>query len=176
MRFLIYLFMLMFSSAINAKWQKINDVDYTWGPFKIYNISLFTETGEYKEGVRPLMLLFKYAKPVEGRDFAMSIGRSWENLGINLKNSEELIEHLKKQFPNLKEGDKLSYIALDDRGYFVLNDTVMSDEFSNEVNDALVAIWLDPKTDLSTELTMKKTEKNVVSPSIPKDKIDPKSP
>lgn len=164
---LLLSFIGLFDSLALANWQKINEIDYTWGPFKIYRIALFSETGEYQAGIRPLMLSLEYAKPVEGRDFAMSIGRSWENLGINLPQSEALIDRLKKQFPNLKAGDKLSYIALQDHGYFVLNDTVLSEAFSREVNDAIVAIWLDPQTELSAELTLKKGEKSTASPAPP---------
>ena len=35
------LFTLLSGNAL-SDWKKINDLDYTWGPFKIYNISLFT--------------------------------------------------------------------------------------------------------------------------------------
>lgn len=144
------------SGSLSAQWQKINDLDYTWGPFKIYNISLFTETGEYQSDIRPLMLTLKYDKPVDGRDFAISIARSWSNLGISLKDKDNAIDRLRKTLPDLKPNDSLSYIALPDKGYFVLNDQVIPEEFYGEVNDAIVAIWLDPKVDLSQALTTKK--------------------
>lgn len=144
------------SGSVSAQWKKINDLDYTWGPFKIYNISLFTETGDYNADIRPLMLTLKYDKPVDGRDFAISIARSWSNLGISLKDKDNAIDRLRKTLPDLKPNDSLSYIALPDKGYFVLNDQVIPEEFYGEVNNAIVAIWLDPKVDLSEALTTKK--------------------
>lgn len=150
------LFTLLSGNAL-SDWKKINDLDYTWGPFKIYNISLFTETGEYQPNIRPLMLSLKYDKPVDGRDFAISIARSWARLDINLPNQNTVIDRLRKLLPDLKEGDTLNYIALDDRGYFVVNDQVISEEFDKATNDAILAIWLDPKVELSHKLIAKKT-------------------
>lgn len=150
------LFTLLSGNAL-SDWKKINDLDYTWGPFKIYNISLFTETGEYQPNIRPLMLSLKYDKPVDGRDFAISIARSWARLDINLPNQNAVIDRLRKLLPDLKEGDTLNYIALDNRGYFVVNDQVISEEFDKATNDAILAIWLDPKVELSHKLITKKT-------------------
>lgn len=154
---LSFLFAVLSGTAV-AKWEKINDVDYTWGPFKIYNISLFTETGEYKNTERPVMLTLKYSKPVDGRDFAISVAKSWANLGIRLPAQDEVIDRLRKILPDLKPDDSLSYIALADRGYFVLNDQVIEQDFNTEFNDAMLAIWLDPKVEFSYKLIAKKVE------------------
>ncbi len=89
-----------------------------------------------------------------GRDFAVSLARTWNNLGIKLpeKELDEVITHLRKTFPDIKPEDTLHYIALEDRGYFILNDKVVSDVFNKAFNDAIVAIWLDPKMDISHQL------------------------
>lgn len=144
----------LFLGTANANWKKINDVNYTWGPFNIYHITLFTETGNYVEGTRPLMLTLQYKKPWEGRDFAVSLARTWNNLGIELpeKDVDEVITRLRKTFPDIKPEDTLHYIALEQSGYFILNDRVVSQVFNKQFNDAIVAIWLDPKMDISRQL------------------------
>lgn len=144
----------LFLGTANANWVKINEVDYTWGPFNIYHISLFTETGVYSEGSRPLMLSLQYKKPWAGRDFAISLARTWDNLGIKLPEDEldAVVNRLRKNFPDIKTEDKLHYIALEDRGYFILNDKVVSESFNKAFNDAIVAVWLDPKMDISRQL------------------------
>lgn len=144
----------LFLGTANANWKKINDVNYTWGPFNIYHITLFTETGNYVEGTRPLMLTLQYKKPWEGRDFAVSLARTWNNLGIQLpeKEVDEVITRLRKTFPDIKPEDTLHYIALEESGYFILNDKVVSEVFNKQFNDAIVAIWLDPKMDISRQL------------------------
>ncbi|EER47873.1 hypothetical protein AM305_05554 [Actinobacillus minor NM305] len=146
----------VFSHTTFANWEKINDLDYTWGPFKIYNITLFTENGEYQPQTRPLMLSLKYDKPVDGRDFAISIARSWASLDIKVPEQNKVIERLRRLLPDLKSGDLLSYIALEDKGYFVVNDQIIPEEFDKAVNDSIVAVWLDPRVDLSKKITVKK--------------------
>lgn len=155
----LFTFLLaLFSSSATAQWEKINDLDYTWGPFKIYNITLFTESGEYFPHIRPLMLSLKYDKPVDGRDFAISIARSWASLDIKLPEQNKIIDRLRKTLPDLKDGDKLSYIALEDRGYFIVNNQIIGEEFPKEVSDAIVAVWLDPRVDLSHKIVVKKVD------------------
>ncbi len=158
---------LIFNQIAQANWQKINDVDYVWGPFKIYNISLFSETGDYVESTRPLMLTLKYAKPVDGRDFAISLARSWSNLGITLKDQDDVVDRLRKILPNIKKDDVLSYIALEDKGYFVLNDTVIPEEFNKEFSDAVVAVWLDPRVEIGRKLIQKKEQEKTFVANMP---------
>lgn len=150
--------LLLLSSTVSAQWQKINDVDYVWGPFSIYNLTLFSESGDYTEGTRPLMLTLKYHKPVDGRDFAISLARSWSNLGITLPEQESVVDRLRKIMPNIKKGDSLSYIALADHGYFVLNDLVIDEEFNQDFNNAVVAVWLDPRVEIGRALLSKKPQ------------------
>ena len=150
------LFTLLSGNAL-SDWKKINDLDYTWGPFKIYNISLFTETGEYQPNIRPLMVSLKYDKPVDGRDFAISIARSWAHLEIKFPNQEAIIDRLRRTLPDLKPGDILYQVALTDRGDFIVNNQVIADELDKANNDALLANWLDPKVELSRKLIVKKT-------------------
>lgn len=169
-RLVLLLMLTFFSSSIFAQWVKINDADYVWGPFEIYNLSLFSENGEYAQGMRPLMLTLRYAKPVEGRDFAISLARSWSNLGIRLQDQDSVVDRLRKVMPNVKTNDMLSYIALEDRGYFVLNDIVIPEEFNKEFNDAVVAVWLDPRVEIGRKLL-----KNVVQTELVQTEEDPQT-
>lgn len=157
MRYLLLLFISLFcfSTTATAQWKKINEIDYVWGPFTIYHFSLFSETGEYWEGTRPVMLSLNYKKPVDGRDFAISLARSWSNLGITLANQDDVVDRLRKIMPNIKKGDVLSYIALEDKGYFILNDRIIDEEFNQEFNNAVVAVWLDPRVEIGRALLSK---------------------
>lgn len=149
---LIILSILFCSQTVSATWQKISSADYIWGPFKIYTISLFSETGKYVPELRPLMLTLQYEKPVDGRDFAISLARSWSSLGITLPEQDKVVDRLRKILPDIKKDDSLSYIALPDRGYFVLNDIVIPEEFNKDFNDAVLAVWLDPRVEIGRKL------------------------
>ncbi|MGX2950022.1 pyruvate formate lyase-activating protein [Ursidibacter sp. B-7004-1] len=165
-------FCVLLSATASAQWIKIKDADYVWGPFKIYNISLFSETGKYELNTRPVMLSLKYQKPVDGRDFAISLARSWSNLGVTLPNQDDVVDRLRKILPDIKVGDTLSYIALEDKGYFVLNDTVIAEEFNQDFNNAVVAVWLDPRVEIGKKLL----SQNVKEDDNKNDVINPVSP
>lgn len=151
MRYFLFLSFL-FSNLAYANWHKVSEADYIWGPFKIYNLALFTETGSYTPNTRPIMLTLKYEKPVDGRDFAISLARSWQSLDITLPDQDKVVDKLKKTIPNIKEDDSLSYIALEDRGYFVLNDSIIPQEFNRDFNNAMLAVWLDPRVEIAQKL------------------------
>ena len=67
-------------TALSAQWVNVGNADYNWGPFLVYSINLATENGEYKENQLPMMLSFKYEKPVEGKNFAISLIKEMEHL------------------------------------------------------------------------------------------------
>ncbi|MGC7560690.1 hypothetical protein ACPEEL_07600 [Pasteurella sp. PK-2025] len=171
----LFLFSLFcfFSTALSAQWLNVGKADYNWGPFHVYTLGLYTETGTYDAQTRPLMLSFTYAKPIEGKSFAISLIKEMENLKLDAFNPQQYLDVLKPLFPDFSPNDVLYYIALVDKGYFVLNDTILDHEFDPKFNDALTAIWLSPKTNfpkLQPKLLGKETseteESTPVSPQV----------
>lgn len=168
----LFSILCVFSTALSAQWLNVGKADYNWGPFHVYTLSLYTETGQYEENTRPLMLTFNYAKPIEGKSFAISLMKEIETLKLATINQQEHLNVLKTLLPDFSPNDVLNYIALEDKGYFVLNDTILDYEFSAEFNDALLAIWLSPNTNfpkLQPKLLGKEKstpEDNKVSPPV----------
>ncbi|WP_115073003.1 chalcone isomerase family protein [Canicola haemoglobinophilus] len=138
----------LFSTALLAQWKPVGNGDYDWGPFHVYNVSLYSENGEYQDGQRPMMLSFKFAKPVEGRSFIISLIKEIKGLDLG-ENVEKNLESLQRAFPDFVPNDILSYIALEDKGYFILNDEVLEFTLDAQFNQALLDIWLSPKTSFS---------------------------
>lgn len=145
------LFSLLYfiSSHLSAQWLNVGKAHYNWGPFHVYTISLFTETGKYEEHLRPLMLSFNYAKPIEGKSFGISLIKDLDDLAIEDFSIKNYHDTLKSIFPDISPNDTLSYIALEDRGYFILNDKVLEPEFDNIFSQAFISIWLSPNTSYS---------------------------
>lgn len=142
----LFAFLYIFSNVVSAQWLNVGKADYNWGPFHVYTLSLYTETGHYEAQTRPLMLTFTYAKPIEGKNFAISLVKEMENLKLDGIAPQQYLHLLKPLFPDFSPNDVLHYIALADKGYFVLNDTILDHEFDPKFNDALIAIWLSPQT------------------------------
>ncbi|MGV6988869.1 chalcone isomerase family protein [Testudinibacter sp. P80/BLE/0925] len=142
------LFLLLFSKLASATWLPVGTVDYTWGPFHIYTITLYSENGEYQPNQRPLMLTLNYAKPVEGKNFAITIKKELSNIApqVSPELQSQWAAKLEQSLPDFQPQDLLNYIALEDTGYFVLNDTVLEPQFGNAFNQAFLDIWLSPQS------------------------------
>ncbi|MCK3657566.1 hypothetical protein A4G18_02240 [Pasteurellaceae bacterium Pebbles2] len=154
-----------------AQWQPIGKADYNWGPFLVYNIALYTETGKYQENERPLMLTFTYDKQVEGKNFAVSLIKEIDNLKITQEDTSIWLKELQRIFPDFSPQDHLHFIALADKSYFVLNDTVLDYEFEPAFSQALTAVWLSEKSNFAnirTQLLNKTENKAALQEEKPK--------
>lgn len=140
----VFLISAFFSTALFSQWKMVGNADYNWGPFQIYTLSLYSETGIYQDHQRPLMLSFKYDKPVEGKNFAISLIKEIQSLQ-GKGNTDKWLAELQKIFPDFSPNDVLSYIALPTKGYFILNDTVLDYEFDEGFNQAFLASALSSK-------------------------------
>lgn len=162
---LVLLILSLFPGVLSAHWFSVGKADYNWGPFHVYTLSLYTETGSYQENQRPLMLAFKYAKSVEGKNFAITLIKEIDKLPSIKADTGKWLEELQKILPDFSPNDTLTYIALKDKGYFVLNDTILGHEFDVEFTNAFVDIWLSSQgnfTQLREQLLneQKGTEEN----------------
>lgn len=147
---IISLLLLISGKVAFATWLPVGTVDYTWGPFHIYTITLYSETGQYHphSNQRPLMLTLNYAKPVEGKNFAITIKKELSNIAphVSKEQQEQWAEKLEQTLPDFQPKDLLNYIALDNIGYFVLNDTVLEPQFDAAFSQTFLDIWLSPQS------------------------------
>jgi len=133
-------------TALSAQWVNVGNADYNWGPFLVYSINLATENGEYKENQLPMMLSFKYEKPVEGKNFAISLIKEMEHLKADKAKMDLWLKEMQEIFPDFSPNAVLRYIALPDKGYFILNDSILDHEFEPEFSQMLINIWLSPES------------------------------
>ncbi|MDO4430870.1 MAG: hypothetical protein Q4B95_06180 [Lonepinella koalarum] len=161
---LFFSILLALPLTLSANWKALGQANYTWGPFQVYSLSLFSENGHYQENQRPLMLTFKFDKPIEGKNFAISLIKEIDALKITDEKTDDWLTILQKIMPDLSPKDSLSYIALEKEGYFVINDTVLAHHFEPEFNRALLSIWLSPNSNFSKirEQLLNPTQENNV--------------
>ncbi|QLB12827.1 chalcone isomerase-like protein [Bisgaardia hudsonensis] len=138
----------LLSNSVLAQWEMVGNANYNWGPFDVYTMGLYTENGEYSEGDRPLLLSFKYNKPIEGRSFAITLIKEIKSLGYK-EDFDKRLKQLQNIFPDFSPNDVLNYIALKDKGYFILNDSILNLEFETSFNQAFLGIWLSQNSHFS---------------------------
>ncbi|MDH2926632.1 hypothetical protein [Lonepinella koalarum] len=148
-KLILCLLLGLLPSLVLAQWKSVGKADYNWGPFLVYSITLSTETGQYQENERPLMLTFTFDKQVEGKNFAVTLIKEIDNLKIANVDTSAWLKELQRIFPDFSPQDHLSFIALANKSYFVLNDTVLDYEFDSEFAHILTSVWLSEKTNFS---------------------------
>ena len=57
-----------------------------------------------------------------------------------------MAEKMQEIFPDFSPNDILNFVALADKGYFVLNDTVLDHEFDQKFTQAFIDVWLSDKS------------------------------
>lgn len=168
--------MALFSAAPFAHWQPIGNAEYTWGPFHVYTIGLFSETGIYQEKERPLMLSFKYAKPIEGKNFAITLIKEMETLKFNDGDTTKWLKEMQATFPDFSPNDILNYVALPNKGYFLLNNMVLDHDFDEKFSQAFIGIWLAPNSTfakLQPRLLGKEKSNHAASEFYSKPEVEP---
>lgn len=146
LRFFLPLLGAILSAPSSAQWLPVGNAEYTWGPFHVYTVALYSENGQYQENTRPLMFSVKYEKPIEGKNFAITLIKEMEAQNISTDDTTAWLKKMQQIFPDFSPNDILNFIALDNRGYFVLNDTVLDHEFDAKFTQAFIDIWLSPKS------------------------------
>ncbi|OOF57937.1 hypothetical protein BKG96_04745 [Rodentibacter caecimuris] len=135
-----------FSTALSAHWQLVGNAEYTWGPFHVYSVGLFSETGSYQENQSPLMFSIKYEKPIEGKNFAITLIKEMEAQQFDTDDTTAWLKKMQEIFPDFSPNDILNFVALENKGYFIANDTVLDHEFDRKFTQAFINIWLSPKS------------------------------
>ena len=146
LKFIIAAISALFSTALFAQWQPVGNAEYTWGPFHVYTVGLYSETGSYEKNERPLMFSIKYEKPVEGKNFAIALTKEMESQNLSKDNTTAWLKKMQEIFPDFSPNDILNFVALADKGYFVLNDTVLDHEFDQKFTQAFIDVWLSDKS------------------------------
>ncbi len=138
--------LLASSQPLFAQWQDVGRADYTWGPFLVYTVSLATENGEFKDGQRPVMISFDYAKPVEGKNFAIIMTKEMESLGVDHQQALNWLSQLELTLSeDFSPNDRLTFIALENSSYFMLNDQILPHVYGPEFTQAFIELWLANK-------------------------------
>ncbi|OOF36306.1 chalcone isomerase family protein [Rodentibacter heidelbergensis] len=146
MKSLFVTILAFFSTALSAHWQQVGHAEYTWGPFHVYSVGLFSENGSYQENQSPLMFSIKYEKPIEGKNFAITLIKEMEAQQLSADDTNAWLKKMQEIFPDFSPNDILNFVALENKGYFIANDTVLNHEFDAKFTQAFIDIWLSPKS------------------------------
>ena len=147
LKFIIAAISALFSPVLFAQWTTGRQMLNTHGGHSMFTLSAcILETGSYEKNERPLMFSIKYEKPVEGKNFAIALTKEMESQNLSKDDTTAWLKKMQEILPDFSPNDILNFVALADKGYFVLNDTVLDHEFDQKFTQAFIDVWLSDKS------------------------------
>ena len=119
---------------------------FTWFAFHVYDGALYAPASKYAAG-RPFALELAYARSLKGADIARRSIDEIARLGIGSDAERaEWLMALTKLFPDVRENDRLTGVALGARTPFYFNGKPAGEISDAKLAQAFFAIWLDERT------------------------------
>ena len=143
----IYCALASSMAGAQQTWNPVGSSDMRWTVFKLYNITLLTNSGEYQPDDYPQALEIRYYRDIDKEDLVKATGDQWAKLGIPSSKRELWLPELLAMWPDIKANDRLR-IEVDKEGAntFFFNDEPIGAVNNIEFSQAFLDIWLSPKT------------------------------
>ncbi|WP_093268966.1 chalcone isomerase family protein [Vibrio xiamenensis] len=135
-------------------WQKVGQARLSIFWFDIYDSVLYSPSGQVANWPQithqPTALSITYLRDISATDFINATEEQWQKLGFSQAQITPWISKLEGIFPNVAEGDSLTYVSHNQRGEFWFASNSASNLIGEiddmELNQAFLAIWLSPST------------------------------
>ena len=110
----------------------------------IYISELFSPSGEYHQGILPLVLKIKYLRNIAAKDLIAKTLEEWLKLGITKEQAKPWLAQLQQFWPNIKKNDELMLLVKPDRSSeFFFNGQSLGRLPDSEFGSSFLRIWLD---------------------------------
>ncbi|MGN5137806.1 chalcone isomerase family protein [Aeromonas sp. 164P] len=135
------------SDAETLPWQKLRPVgqgQMQWLWFKLYDATLFSESGRYQPGHYPQALTLTYARAIEREDLLSATAAEWQRLGLGTDaERQRWLGQLAALWPDVQAGDKLTfYVDKGGAGHFWWQEKPLGTLADPHFSAAFLAIWL----------------------------------
>ncbi len=128
-------------------WQEVGrgEMSVLW--FNLYQASLLTPTGEYRQGDYPLKLDIRYQRDIEADDLVNATVEQWQHLNFSEQQILVWQQELLGLWPDVTDGERLAFECLSaDSGNFYFNGELLGNVSSPGFAQAFLAIWLSENT------------------------------
>lgn len=130
-------------SAPGAPLQKVGEARLRVMLWSIYNSRLYTPTGRYREGERPLRLEIEYLRDIPADTLISRTGDEWVAMGREHPRQEIWLQRLGDLWPDIRERDVLTLeISASNESVFLHNGQRLGLIDDPEFGQQFIDIWL----------------------------------
>ena len=83
---------------------------------------------------------------LKGKIPAIALTKEMEAQNLSKDDTTAWLKKMQEIFPDFSPSDILNFVALADKGYFVLNDTVLDHGIRSKFTQAFIDVWLSDKS------------------------------
>jgi hypothetical protein len=113
----------------------------------VYRSALYTPTGQYEEGLKPLQLRITYLRDIKAQQLVQQTAKEWRAQGVEHPNMTDWLAQLEALWPNVADGDTLILTVTEGgQSYFSFNERSLGEISDPDFGDLFAGIWLSPKT------------------------------
>jgi len=154
-RFLLTLAALAFSAGIAAETSlaqpspllKVGEAKLRVLFWDVYFSRLYTETGGYRRGMRPLKLEIQYLLDIKSEALVERTRTEWDDQGLAHDNQEQWLSAMGELWPDVSKNDLLVLeIDENNRSTFYHNGSRLGVIDDSSFGQHFVDIWLAPTT------------------------------
>lgn len=128
-----------------ASLELVGEGEYSWFGFRIYQASLSTDTGRFRDWTATERAHFeiRYYRNVSAAKLIEIAREEWQRLDVDAP--QAWIERMREVLPDVEEGDTLSCLVLaDERTVFYHNGEKTGEVRDPNFGPAFLSIWLHP--------------------------------
>ncbi|HEH9441367.1 MAG: chalcone isomerase family protein [Aeromonas sobria] len=133
--------------ASAAPWQQLRPVgqgEMNWLWFKLYDATLYSQSGRYLPGEYPQAITLTYARSIARGDLLSATAEELARLGAgNKEQRQRWLEQLTAFWPDVGAGDQLTfYVDAMGAGHFWWHNKPLGTLADPQFSAAFLAIWL----------------------------------
>lgn len=130
-----------------ADLQKVGEAKLSVLFWDVYYSRLYTDSGSYQRGQRPLKLEIEYLLDIKSAALVDRTRKEWDDQGLSHENQEQWLTQLLELWPDVAQNDVL-VLELDasNRSRFVHNGQPLGIIEDPDFGQHFVDIWLAPTT------------------------------
>lgn len=126
--------------------QKVGEARLKVLLWSVYDSRLYTASGSYRDGERPLRLEIEYLINIPSEKLVERTLTEWEAIGRTHPQQQAWLEELRTIWPDIKAGDVLRLdIAEDNAATFMRNGETLGTLADPDFGQHFVDIWLSPE-------------------------------